>query len=78
MIPARRDSAVVRPGQAAGELLPEPAPVLEPLPEEDEDEDEPVEPDEPDDESPDEDVEEAAAGLAAPTVLLEDERLSVR
>lgn len=59
--------------QAAGELVPELEPVL--LPEDGAALDELPEPD---DESPDEDVEEAAAGLAAPTVLLEDERLSVR
>jgi hypothetical protein len=67
----------VRPDQAAGELLPEVEPVPELLPEDDEDDDaDPVEPE--DDESPDEDAADAAAGLAAPTVLLDDERLSVR
>jgi hypothetical protein len=52
-------------------LLPEDGAGLDELPE-------PFELPELDDESPDEDVEEPAAGLAAPTVLLEDERLSVR
>ena len=58
--------------------MPEPLPEEDDEDEDEEDDDEPVDPDEPDEESPDEDVEEAAAGLAAPTVLLEDERLSVR
>jgi hypothetical protein len=72
-----------RPPQAAGELLPEDdAPVEvdgagDDEPEEDDDEeDEPEDDEDEDDDSPD--VEAPAPALAAPTALLDDERLSVR